>query len=206
MALTRKEISRNFYRRRKDNGLCTRCGRELDRKGHYCSECLLKIRKYTRENKEFYRKNHICTECGKVRVYGSDKICFECRAKKNNRKKPLTDKQKDNFRKQQNSLYQQRSEQGICTRCGKRKAAIGRKKCDVCLEEDRVRHRRKREENTKIYRRENHLCYHCGEPIDLENGQLCSKCLEICRQNGYRSTSNNDYWRMDNNIIFKNNR
>lgn len=40
MALTQKEISHNCYKRRKDNGLCPRCGKPLDRIGHYCTNCL----------------------------------------------------------------------------------------------------------------------------------------------------------------------
>lgn len=42
-------------------------------------------------------------------------------------KKPLTDEQKANMRNYGRSVYKERSEQGICTRCGKRKAAPGRK-------------------------------------------------------------------------------
>lgn len=207
MALTRKEISEKFYRGRKENGLCPRCGKKLDRDGHYCSECLVKIRKYIRDNREFCRQNHICTECGKAVVYGNDKVCFDCRAKKNNRRKPLNDKQKEDAKKRQRDLHAKRIEQGICTRCGKRKAALGRKKCEICLKKDMEKQReiRERKGNIKKYRRENNLCYHCGQPIDLEKGQLCSKCLDVCRQNGYKSSGSksNDYWRHDNNIIFK---
>lgn len=204
MTLTQKDINNNFYKRRKENGLCPRCGKKLDREGHYCSECLVKIRKYTSENRKFYRENHICTECGKNNVYGNDKICFECRAKKNNRRKPLNDKQKEDAKKRQRDLHAKRIEQGICTRCGKRKAVPNRKKCQICLTKDMEQQRkiRERKGNIKKYRRKNNLCYHCGNPIDAEKGQLCKKCLERCRQNGLKSNSVNDRWRKDNSIIF----
>ena len=80
MALTQKERSAMFYKNRKDNGLCPRCGKILDREGHYCSECLEKVNEYKRENREFYRENGICPVCGKE---GNDgKFCKECGAKK----------------------------------------------------------------------------------------------------------------------------
>lgn len=205
MPLTRKEIAQNFYKRRKENGLCPVCGKKMDREGHYCTECLEKNRKYRRENRDFYRKNHICTQCGKKNVYGDDKICFECRVKYDSRRKPRTDVQKENFRKQQNDLYQQRVKEGICTRCGKTKAVSGKKKCASCLFKDREVHRKQsaKKINIKEYRKKNRLCYYCGEPIDLDSGQLCSKCIEICRQNRAKNHSTNEYWRQDNRSIFR---
>lgn len=210
MALTRKEISARHYKNRKSNGLCPRCGNVLDRGGHYCSECLKKIRIYSRENRKFYRENHICTECGKVKVFGDDKICFECRAKKNNRRKPLTEEQKqkygEHFKVQQKTLYQQRKEQGICTRCGKLKAISGKTKCGICLAKDVEMHRKKNFDkvNIKEYRKQNHLCYYCGNEIDVAKGQLCSNCLERCRQNGLKGGEGNKFWKQENILIFGN--
>lgn len=186
--------------------ICPRCGKKRDREGYYCIECAEKKRKYEKENRDFYRKNHICTECGKEKVYGDDKICFECRIKYNARRKPPTDIQKENFKKYQNNLYRQRAEKGICTKCGKKKADFGKKKCAACLIKDREAQRRQREKkgvNIKEYRKEHHLCYHCGEPIDLKSGQLCSRCLERCRQIGVRNNSRNDYWKQDNRWVFR---
>lgn len=115
----------NLYERRKINGLCPRCGKELDRDGHYCKSCLDKINKYSRETRGFRVENHICTYCGKVKVPKNERICPECRAKRENYTKPLTDEQKirygKRFRTQQNSLFQERKVRGICTRCGKNK-------------------------------------------------------------------------------------
>lgn len=205
---TQKEISARFYADRKNNGLCPRCGNPLDREGHYCSECLEKVREYSRKNRVFYKENHLCTECGKVKVPGNEHICPECRAKKENRRKPLTEEQRiryaGNFQNYRKALYQQRSELGICTRCGKRKAMPGKKKCGICLEKDAEIHRKKYMENPNVkeYRQKNNLCYYCGQPIDLEKGRLCSKCLEKCRENGKKGKAGNDYWRKDNRLVF----
>ncbi len=208
MALTQKEISASHYRSRKDNGLCPRCGKSLDREGHYCSECLEKNRKYRQENRDFYRKNHICTVCGKEKVPDGERVCPECRAKRFSRKS-ATHEQKirysSHFRSQQNLLYQQRVEEGICTRCGKRKALSGKKKCGICLGKDAEIHRRKRMEkgNIRTFRSENHLCYFCGNKIDLKSGNICSKCYEKFRENGMKHGGKNQYWKKENKLIFR---
>lgn len=209
MTLTQKERSAIFYRNRKDSCLCPRCGKPLDRDGHYCSECLEKVNEYNRETREFCREHHICTECRKETVYGTDRICPECRAKRDKYRKSLTEEQKirygNHFKEQQKTLYQQRKEQGICTRCGKLKAMPGKAKCGICLAKDAEIHRKRymNRPNIKEYRKENHLCYYCGCKIDLPKGQLCSSCLERCRQNGIKSGGGNKYWKDDNKLVFE---
>ena len=209
MALTQKERSRRCYENRKNNGLCTKCGKILDRKGHYCSECLEKVNQYHRENKTFYRENGICPVCGKERLIGDEKQCISCRQKAYERRKPLTDEQKERygnrFKIQQRELRNERIGQGICPRCGKRKIVKGKKKCQICLDYDAEIHRKRtyKRQNIKEYRKENHLCYHCGEPIDREIGQLCSSCYNKCVDNGKKSGRGNIYWKNDNKIVFK---
>lgn len=207
--MTQKERSARAYRNRKDNGLCPKCGKPLDREGHYCCECLEKVRVYHRENREFYRINHLCTECGKNSVPEGERICPECRAKNAIWKKPLTEEQKiryrDNFRRQQKSLYKERSDAGICTRCGKRKAMPGKKKCGICLAKDAEIHRRRYMDrpNIKEYRKENHLCYFCGNLIDLPAGNnICSVCLKRFEEIAAQRKHDNPNWRKDNEMIF----
>lgn len=208
MALAQKEKNANLYRSRKENGLCPRCGKPLDRDGHYCNRCLEMEKIYRRGNREFYREHHICTECGRVKVPGGERTCPECRARRDKYRKPLTNEQKEkygeHFNEQQKSLYWQRKEQGICTRCGKRATMAGKAKCGICLDKDAESHRKIYYQRPGIreYRKENHLCYYCGNEIDLEKGQLCSACLERCRQNGIKGGGNNDYWKRDNDIVF----
>lgn len=209
MALTQKERSRKCYENRKNNGLCPVCGKILDRKGFYCSECLEKVNQYHRECKDFYRQNSICPVCGKEKLFGVEKQCISCRQKAYERRKPLTDEQKERygkrFREQQKSLYRERVENGICTRCGKRNAYIGKKKCKICLDKDAEMHRKRTEnrKNIKEYRKENHLCYFCGKEIDRDTGQICQSCWERCRQAGLKSGGGNIYWENDNKIVFK---
>lgn len=206
--MTQKERSAKSYRNRKDNGLCPRCGKPLDRKGYYYSECLEKVREYHRQNREFYRENHICSECGKIIVPNGERICPECRAKKQKIRKPLTEDQKtryrEHFRKQQKSLYKERSAAGICTRCGKRKSMPGKKKCGICLSKDAEIHRRKYMDrpNIKEYRKKNHLCYFCGNPIDIPHKNICSACQQRFGELAGQRRHDNRNWRGDNKIVF----
>lgn len=210
MALTQKERSAKSYKNKRDNGLCPRCGNVLDRKGYYCSSCLEKVNQYHRDNRRFYIENGICPVCGKEKLYGDEKQCISCRQKAYERKKSSTNEQKnryrEHFREQQKSLYKERSEKGICTRCGKRKADEGKKKCRICLNKDSEIHRKRTfgEKSIREYRKENHLCYYCGNEIDRKAGQICQSCFEICVKNGLKSGGGNSYWENDNKIVFNN--
>ena len=210
MSLTQKERSAIFYKKRKENGLCPRCGKQLDREGHYCSECNTKHNKYVKETREFLRKQGMCPVCGKEKLFGDEKQCISCRQKAYDRRKPLTEEQKKRysvrFNEQRKSLYKERSENGICTRCGKYKAEKGKKKCRICLDKDAETHRKRtyNKKSTREYRKENHLCYHCGKEIDRETGEICQSCLEIFRQAGLKSSCRNEYWKNDNKIVFRN--
>lgn len=192
----------------RENGLCPRCGKKLDREGFYCSECLEKVREYHRENRKFYREHGLCTTCGKVKVFGSEKQCPECRAKKEQWRKPLTQEQKEKygerFRKQQKNLYQERKEQGICTRCGKRKTMSGKAKCGICLAKDAEIHRKRYfdKPNIREERIKNHLCLWCGQPAE-KNNKLCKTCLQKCIENGEKFGGNNTYWKTENKLIFQ---
>lgn len=205
MALTRREISARHYRNRKDNGLCPRCGKVLDREGHYCKECLEKTNEYERETRAFARSMGFCPECKKEKLYGEEKICIICQAKQFGRRKPLTEEQRikynKRFRKQQNSLYHQRIEQGLCGECGKRKAEEGKSRCRICLNKNAEVKRRKYEakENVKQYRKDNGLCYFCGKIVDTEY-QVCQACHERYVENGKKSAANS-YWRLDNKFL-----
>ena len=147
MTMTQSERARKSYQMRRENGLCQRCGIPLDRNGSYCSKCLEKVRIHSRENKDFYRSHGLCTKCGKNTVLGDKRTCPECLAKweiyNNHRTKEQQERYKNRFRTQQKNLYHERKAQGICTKCGKRKAMPGRAKCGICLAKDAELHREK---------------------------------------------------------------
>lgn len=146
MALTIKELSARHYRRRKENGLCPRCGKPMDRKGALCISCREKALAYERETRAFLRANRICPYCRKNKLYENERRCYDCyiKAVEYKEKNKPTEEQRGRYRRshevKQKSLYQERSEKGICTRCGKRKAMVERKKCQVCLDKNRIAH------------------------------------------------------------------
>lgn len=133
-------------------GLCPRCGKKMDRQGYYCIECNDKQNEYSRQMRQFCREHHRCTECRKNTVYGNDRICYECRAKKINYKKP-TPEQKEKYAKhfsiQQKELREERLSKGLCPKCGKRPIAPNKKKCEICLKKNAENQRRLRAKNMR---------------------------------------------------------
>lgn len=206
--MTQKEISARCYQRRKENGLCPKCGKVLDRKGYYCKECLEKSKDYRNESRRFYRENGICTQCGKHKVPPAERTCPECRAKQQNRRENITEEQKirnnESVKRHNNNTYRQRKEMGICTRCGKRKAIEGKAKCGICLAKDAEIHRLKKvsKQDIREYRVNHGLCYRCGEPLDRD-GKMCEKCARECRKNLDKSREK-CHWKSDNKLIFHN--
>ena len=97
---SKKERSAELYKSRKESGLCPRCGKPLDRNGHYCSECLEKEREYRSETKKFCKENGICPVCHKEKLYGDEKQCILCREYhwEYGIKNPPTDQQKEKYR------------------------------------------------------------------------------------------------------------
>lgn len=68
---------KKLYNYRRENGLCPKCGKPLDRKGFYCEECREKQTAYSRETREFCKQFKICPECRKNKLAGDEKICPE---------------------------------------------------------------------------------------------------------------------------------
>lgn len=215
-AQKKKRIEYTRRRRIKD-GRCPDCGKEKDRQGYYCAACLEVHNEYIRDNRSFWRANHICPVCGKERLFGTEKTCIGCRQKqyeyKQKSKQPLTDEQKDAMRNYGRSVYKERSEQGLCTRCGKRKAAPGRKKCKLCLEKDAKRHRLPPDVVPKMeYKEKNHLCRYCGSRLESRSGKkLRVTCLQKChddaielRRTHPEKFPQNKSWKESNQLIFKN--
>lgn len=202
--MTQKEISHRHYIRRKEQGLCPKCGKPLDREGHYCTKCLEERRIYNNETRQFRRDFHICTECGKEKVFGSEKTCPECRAKRMGYRANITDEQRlernRKSRDRRRTIYKQRSEVGICTRCGKRKAEHDRKMCRICLNRDAEYHRK--EYISRHERPAYNLCYKCGEPITTKGMKLCDKCCETNSKSLEGKRAVNVYWKEQNALVF----
>ena len=177
--------------------MCPRCGKPLDRKGYFCSNCLKKSNEYCRETRGFYRQIGICVYCRKEKVFGDEKQCLSCKEKNYEYKKNKTEteeqkeKYNNRFKQQQKKLYWERSEKGICTRCGKIKADSGRKKCGGCREKENQR-KRKYTADAKKERYLKGLCFFCenkvkdGYKVCEEHYQKSLAHLRSEKMNQYR--------------------
>lgn len=164
--MIKDKYSRQRYEERKANNLCTRCGKPLDRQGTLCTACK---DKYTAYSRDIYKKLQavgVCPRCGKNLLYGDEKSCIDCRAKsaKATAKMRTADVKKYNERQKvwRKARYEKDKENGICTRCRKRKADPGYSTCAFCRETMRNA-RVKMPERTGRY--EQGLCFFCDNPI-----------------------------------------
>lgn len=98
--------------------------------------------KYVRESRRFFTSIGMCPRCGKNELFGDEKRCPECRAKSN--KYDYERYHKSSRRLEQkklsaNRLYHERKEQGICVKCGTRKADTNHVTCTWCRKKENAK-------------------------------------------------------------------
>ncbi len=180
-----------LYWERKNSHLCTRCGKPSEDGKILCPECRAGYNEDARQARLFYKSLGLCSECGKNRVFRHEKTCPECRAK-NTRNYHRTEEQRERYYASNRKWYWKNSEQGICVKCGRRKAVEGKKMCGICASRvaNRIKISRmeKRYNTTDLKARiprsewpENGLCFMCGSPMDMDGVKVCSKCYEKLR-------------------------
>lgn len=138
--MTENEYKRIEYKVRRNDGLCTRCGREdaYTMAGRsMCAECAenareRKARQYAdddrrqrmyaqhRNGKQKRRDAGICPECGRPAT-PEYSTCEYCRAKHRNY-----------MRRYRNTAP--RGENGLCWQCNKNEAIPGKRVCQTCYE------------------------------------------------------------------------
>lgn len=165
--------------KRRQQLLCIACGKTLNRDGTLCIECNNAHNNYVRESRAWYQEHKICPRCNKEKLYNDEKVCLICsanaylttmRCRKNVGKEHYNKIHSEWSRKE----YDKRINQGVCTRCGKRKADKDYKTCALCRDKNR-KYRRKN--NKTINRNERYLqglCYFCNNPIE-PGYKVCSK-------------------------------
>lgn len=86
----------------------------------------------------YYKSIGYCPRCrGKNKLMGDEKNCPECRAKSYAQYlKRDKEKAREYLREWNKRKYHERKEQGICVRCGKRKAQHGIVRCALCNAKD----------------------------------------------------------------------
>lgn len=142
------------YEDRKEKGLCVSCGAKARPGRVQCEKCA----EDAKQTKQFYLRLGFCPVCHKYRVYGDEKECPECRARRivNNRLstarawaegKDWADPRHALTRA--GKRYKRLKSEGLCTKCGRRPPAVGRVMCRRCLDKQAERMRRYREDKEK---------------------------------------------------------
>ena len=110
-----REYNKNLYDIRKENGICTKCGKSPSVEGEVrCSSCKDKKRKQISKKFEELHKQKICTSCYKRKVYETWLTCKKCL---------------DDRRKKRKEL----KEENIYIQCAKNSTAYRKSRCSDCL-------------------------------------------------------------------------
>ncbi len=120
-------------------------------------------------------------------LVGDEKICLECSAKDyaitmRSRERIGREHYNQIHAKWAKNEHQRRIEQGICTRCGKRKADSGYKTCGICRAKKREYKRIKYGKPIQSDRIEQGICYFCDNPVKI-GYKVCEKHYQINLQN-----------------------
>lgn len=168
-----------FYYRRKNSGLCIKCGKPAGGNGVRCKKCADEYSKYKREQGRWYQSHGICPRCGKNDLVGDEKKCLECAAK--DYESAMASRERlgrEHYNKGHaewvKKTRKEALENGICPICRKREVTPGYKSCAICREKGNARKR----SGLKIKGREkwieNGLCRNCGKPVK-EGYKLCEE-------------------------------
>lgn len=196
-----------FIKRRKEQGLCIKCGKPLDREGVHCIACRKIISENERENRHWYQSHGICPRCGKNDLFGDEKVCPECNAKvykntMNSRNKLGKEHYNQKHAEWAKKEHYKRIEQGICTRCGKRNADYGFKTCGICRTNTRNYKRTKYGKPDRNERYKQGMCYFCNNPIK-DGYKVCEKHYQINVKNARSKKANEARTKLiKNNILY----
>lgn len=178
------EYVKQWKESRKSKGLCVGCGSPIDRDGAYCTKCRDKINKVTQQRRRWYLEHGICPRCGRNDLMGDETICPECRAKDTNN--ALTKRNRSQYNMYHNEwsriTYQNRKKQGICTRCGKRKATEGMTTCTLCRAKNNETRRIRNGTSDRSERTKNGICYFCDNPVK-KGYKVCEKHYQMNVEN-----------------------
>lgn len=206
LALLLKNMADSIYKRRKEKGLCVRCGKKEPIEGRaMCAECTEYHRTYEKETRIFYKSIGICPKCKKDKIYEGENLCLKC-YEKTYSDKEICDKSKYDRRKYHEKWYEKSKKQGLCVRCGKGKTKAGHVYCDRCLAVRRRKEKETRKEKDPLHleraeRVSYGYCYICGDELDRK-GRACTKCADRVFNN-LSNVSSCEVWRRDNRIVFQ---
>lgn len=139
---SRKCYSRAYYRKRRERGVCVKCGRPAEGK-QLCRVCAFKDAASRMRRETRLKGKGLCVTCGAPAAPGHIRCpgCLEKQAAASRR------------------LRSTREKEGCCADCGK-PIPHGRRRCADCLERTRLRRKR-----SAAARKDLGLCVVCGKPV-----------------------------------------
>ena len=202
---------KRFIERRKEQGLCLKCGNPLDRKGVYCIKCNNELNEEHRKTEQAYIDAGICYRCRVNPIMGDEKRCPECRAKFREWRSQRPDEKKQRDKELTELSHERRRQEcrdnGICYICKKRKAEPGKKRCSICREKSNRKNRecyqRKSNRLTREQRIEKGICIWCDNKAK-PGKKLCEDCCNKSIRNVEDKRKPNEQWRKYNQLTFKN--
>lgn len=184
---------------RRRNGLCTSCGKPVDRDGALCTACLEAKKQYNTESRERYISVGLCPICKKNEIFGIERSCRECRAKASEIDHKRTQQKIDRNRR----VYNEQKALGHCPRCNKPKEDDGYSWCSDCRAKRRKWANRKEKQYVKAERISQGLCPNCASPNLVPGKKLCYDCYRISLMAAKKAQENrkegyNDTWKKTN--------
>lgn len=184
------------YKKLREKGICTICKHRPSEDGMVtCRECRAKQKTYQKERRTYLKSIGFCPQCGSEKLYGDEKLCLECSAKKYawNLKCGRTEKAEENRK----TRYERRKASGICVKCGTRPAEHGKTRCRICNFIEARRAKSYRGDIDRNARPSYGLCYICGEKA-MDGKRLCKKCAETSIKNLQNRGSNENHpWKIE---------
>lgn len=188
-----------YRKSRVASGLCGCCGKPNDRQGKWqCSVCNKRDAEYKRNQRHERIELSYCPVCGVNKIFGSERSCYECKAKNVKHWTVQNEKRKEYRYKFIKNQRDERKSQGLCPYCGKRITDTRYVMCEMC------RYKARQASNyeykmSKDERFEKGICVFCDKPVS-SGYKVCEYHLEKARTMQRHSNTKEHIWRSDNGI------
>lgn len=179
--MTKAEREKERYRKRKEQGICTSCGKVKATDGKTtCASCRQKQHEKYVKNREFFKSIGLCPKCGKNKLFGDEKNCPECNAKRGIYGKS------DYLKRYYIIKRQLMDEKNLCISCCKKERLGSHIYCAECLERRNarsreIRKRRKKSGLTRSERPNYGMCYFCGDEV-VDGLRVCERCRQRLKE------------------------
>ena len=176
------ERQKIVYMSRKEKGICVKCGKvEAMPNKTVCTDCSKKTTLNTKETRKFLTSLGLCINCRIRQAEPNKKMCYECLGAEQDKyyekrvNGEYVQKQKaDTERKRR--LAEERRSQGICYRCGKRKAEG---LCGMCKAKAKQYRDKKKLTLDRSEWTSYNLCYLCGKNPLYQHYKVCESCYQV---------------------------